>query len=449
MYGKKPVDHPLGWLVAFGSFLVQFSVFGAMNSFTIFLDSMMNDETLSYPSQTTLSLGSSISMGLASVFGMVGGVLADRIHPKVLLSFAMAGIYAALLMSSYFAKSGIGVSLFFALPISLSAGMTMIPTAAATSTWFEKHRATAIGIVYAGGGCGSVVFPLFCGPFLGKYGWRSTFRILTLLVSSGVIGTLLVEKRSLPSQEVNEEELIVGSTMVTSFMGQRTFRNSHLKPKEVLKFIFARIFVASFVCQIFYSFAFYAAIYVCVPLALAMGKDGTVYQDEAPIDPGAAGRLITWFGIAQTIGSFSGGLISAHFGSEAVFCLCCSVTGIGFCFLALATTYIELLIALMVLALFASATLSTYSSILAHIFYGANLGTSMSLVFLGGCVSGFAGPPILSAMQGATNGDYTYGCILTSGFAVAAAYICYFLQWKDNYEVMTLNNDESTSLENI
>ncbi|KAH9588743.1 Major facilitator superfamily [Trypanosoma melophagium] len=266
MYGKKPVDDPLG---------------------------MMNDETLNYPSQTELSLGNSISMGLSPAFWLVGGILADLIHIKILLSVAMVALFATLLMGSYFAKSGIGLSSLFVFPTSLSAVMMAIPSATATSTWFEKHKATAIGIVYAGGGCGSVLFPLFCGPFLGKYGWWTTFRILTGLVSSGVINTLLVEKRSIPSQENDEDELTAASLTETPFIEQRTFRSTHLKPKEVFNFIFTLIFMVSFISQVFYAFSFCAAVYVCVPLALAMGKDGTVYQDAAPIDPIAAGRLIT------------------------------------------------------------------------------------------------------------------------------------------------------------
>ncbi|KEG08995.1 putative transporter [Trypanosoma grayi] len=449
MYGDRPLDHPLGFLVAFGAFLVQFAVFGSMNCFVIFLDDMMHDETLGYPSQTELSFGTSISAGLSPVFGILSGFLSDRVHPRILLLIAMASAFAAILLMTFCAKTGIGASLYFAVLMSFSAGMMFTPTAAVTSTWFDKHRGAAIGFVMSGGGFGSVIFPIFCAPFLNEYGWRITFRLLMALIASGVVGALLVEKRSEKFSAMERDSEADSLSMVQPPTEPITFRNTRLQPKEVLRFISTPMFIVSFLCQVFYSFVFFTSIYIPVPMALAMGREGTVYHDAERIDSGVAGRVMIWFGIAQTVGAIASGYVSASLGCEAVFCLCCALAGISSCLLALTNTYIQLSFAVGVLAFFSSGMLAIYPSILARIFHGANIGTSMSLVFLGGCVGGLVAPPVQSAMQEAMNGDYTYGCILSCGSAVIAAYICFFFQWKDAYEMMPLKRLEVTLFDSI
>ncbi|RNF05899.1 putative transporter [Trypanosoma conorhini] len=421
---------------------MHFAIFGTMNSFTVFLDGMMNDATLAYPSQTELSLGNSIAMGLTPVFGLLGGFLSDRFHPRILLLVAMAALYVSLLAGALWAKTGVGVALSFALPLSFAAGMMITPVIAATSSWFDKHQSSAIGLVFAGGGCGSLIFPLYIESFLNHYGWRTTFRFLTILVGTGVIGAVLVEKRSQPSLNVGTDAGVEYTLAAVPDSKTRTFRNAHLRPREIVRFIFTPMLMVSFLCQIFYLFSFSSAIYLPVPLALTMGKEGTVYHAFARIDSDAAGRLLTWFGIAQTAGAILSGFVSAHVGGEAVFCFCSAIAAIGFCLLALSTAYVALSFSVMVLAFSVSGMLSTYPAILTKIYHGANLGLSMSLVFLAGCVSGLAAAPVQSAMQSAKNNDYTYGCVVAAGCAVGAAYACYFFQWKCKYEVMELIDKE-------
>jgi MFS family permease len=61
-------------------------------------------------------------------------------------------------------------------------GTTQLAYSRSVSTWFFKRRGTALSLVAAGAGVGAMLIPLLTAWLLQKYGWRTTYELLGLLI---------------------------------------------------------------------------------------------------------------------------------------------------------------------------------------------------------------------------------------------------------------------------
>lgn len=204
----KPVDHPLGFLVAFSGALMQMMTYGIDNSFSIFSDSMQNDPTLGYPSATAVSFGNSVSLGLSPVFGLLAGFLVDRVPSRVMTFASTIILFAGLWLSSTFAHSATAVTFSYCLLASISSAFMLTPGAAATGTWFRKRLGLAQGINFCGGGIGSAWVPAVLGQWVEPYGWRKTFQLMSSFCAIGLVASLISCQRHDPleDEEVEGEE---------------------------------------------------------------------------------------------------------------------------------------------------------------------------------------------------------------------------------------------------
>ena len=119
--------------------------------------------------------------GLASP---LSGIVFERWGARVLYG---AGL--ALLGSAYFIAGQLTQLWQFYICIGLVGGLGasaigMVPAAALISRWFDRRMSTAIGIAYAGFGCGSLVLVPLTQTLIDQGGWREAYHAigLTLLV---------------------------------------------------------------------------------------------------------------------------------------------------------------------------------------------------------------------------------------------------------------------------
>lgn len=59
---------------------------------------------------------------------------------------------------------------------------TLIPVSMVVTNWFSRHRGLAMSLAMAGIGVGGTVFSPLLTFFLENYGWRSTYRIMSLVI---------------------------------------------------------------------------------------------------------------------------------------------------------------------------------------------------------------------------------------------------------------------------
>ncbi|MDO9075506.1 MAG: MFS transporter [Rubrivivax sp.] len=119
--------------------------------------------------------------GLASP---LSGIVFERWGPRVLYAGGLA-----LLGAGYYLVGQARALWQFYLCIGLLGGLGasaigMVPAAALISRWFDRRMSTAIGLAYAGFGCGALLMVPLAQTLIDSRGWRAAYHLIggTLLV---------------------------------------------------------------------------------------------------------------------------------------------------------------------------------------------------------------------------------------------------------------------------
>ncbi len=111
--------------------------------------------------------------GLASP---LAGIVFERWGPRVLYAGGLA-----LLGAGYFLAGQANTLWQFYLCIGVLGGLGasavgMVPAAALLSRWFERRMSTAIGLAYAGFGCGALLMVPLAQTLIDAHGWREAYQ---------------------------------------------------------------------------------------------------------------------------------------------------------------------------------------------------------------------------------------------------------------------------------
>ncbi|MDP2005428.1 MAG: MFS transporter [Rubrivivax sp.] len=119
--------------------------------------------------------------GLASP---LSGIVFERWGPRVLYAGGLA-----LLGAGYYLAGQAQTLWQFYLCIGLLGGLGasaigMVPAAALISRWFDRRMSTAIGLAYAGFGCGALLMVPLAQTLIDSRGWRDAYHLIggTLLL---------------------------------------------------------------------------------------------------------------------------------------------------------------------------------------------------------------------------------------------------------------------------
>jgi MFS family permease len=172
------------WAICACSFLVLFvsngMTLGGMAVFDIELMKSLSEITGSEISVTQIKLRDTIMFATASICGLGAGWLADKVgvKPMILVGLAIlaAGnfLYANIqsLTQIYWIQAGFGVVLALC---GLMINVYLI------SSWFEKGRGLAIGLVLAGTSLGNAFFPKLNTWLMTIGDWREVFGWIALV----------------------------------------------------------------------------------------------------------------------------------------------------------------------------------------------------------------------------------------------------------------------------
>lgn len=407
-----------GYVVAIAAMLVQTCVFGVMNSFTVFMSNMSKDPSLGSPSQTDISFGNGISLGLAPIVGFFAGRLVDNVDSRILIGLAAAFQVAGLLLSSWFAHSVLQITLLFSVPMSISIGFMLSPGSVAALSWFDKHASLASGIVFAGGGIGSCFVPAVASVLNDAYDWRKSFRLLALFgVLCAALAALVKmnrgkelsadDIRESPDRDAANDE---GNNLIdprADLPISTLLRQRVLTPRETIPALFCRDFQVLFWSFGCFAWAFYGILYLIVPYASSMGKEGTVYAAEDRITTTSASTLFTPFGIVQVIGSLLTGFFAVKINEKMCFVLSAGVGALLMAALALCRSYTSFAIVLGLLGFPSAGAFAVFPPLVAKTFPGPNVGLLIGAVLASCSIGGFTAATVISAMQTSADHDYT------------------------------------------
>jgi len=181
MTGSTPEVRVYRWVICACSFLVLFvsqgMTLGGMAVFDIQLINAISATTGSEVSVSDVKWRDTIMFLAAAVSGLGSGWLADKVgvKPLILVGLAMLAmgnlLYARveLLTDAYWISAGLGVVLALC---GLMINVYLI------SSWFDKYRGLAIGIVLAGTSLGNAFFPMLNTWMISTADWRQAFEWL-------------------------------------------------------------------------------------------------------------------------------------------------------------------------------------------------------------------------------------------------------------------------------
>ncbi|MFC1886615.1 MFS transporter [Thermodesulfobacteriota bacterium] len=167
-----------GWVIVGIAFLIMSVTYAVWYSFPFFYVSILEEFRWSRAGAALIYSIGSVVYGFGS---FVGGAVLDRFGPKksfafstVLLAVGLIGCSRATEIWHFF--------LFWGGLTSLGIAMVgFVPCVALVSGWFDRKRATAIGIAQAGGRESFIVQPIIQTLIL-SFGWRNTYLWLTAAV---------------------------------------------------------------------------------------------------------------------------------------------------------------------------------------------------------------------------------------------------------------------------
>ncbi|GIY34632.1 monocarboxylate transporter 14 [Caerostris darwini] len=173
------IDGGWGWIVVGATFLIRVIVDGFVYSFGIFFA-----EFLRYFQTTTAaaSVVMSILFGVVNISGPIASGLINNYGCRV-VSFIGTGISCTGLLLSLAVPRVEYLSVTLGLISGFGLGLIYLPTIVGVAVFFEKKRATALGISMAGSGIGSLIFaPLLDWLIKYYHGWKGAFLIVTGIV---------------------------------------------------------------------------------------------------------------------------------------------------------------------------------------------------------------------------------------------------------------------------
>ncbi|MFQ6033234.1 MAG: MFS transporter [Candidatus Bipolaricaulia bacterium] len=209
--GRRSARFHYGLIILLMSVLVVMGALGfARFGYTMILPSMKEGLRLSYTQMGLLATGNFLGY---LIFALVGGFLASRFGPRLIISSSL------LLIGITMFLTGLAPNFSFALAMRILTGIgsggSNVPVMGLASAWFAaRRRGMATGLIAGGSGLGLIITGPLVPTIIARYGplgWRYSWYFLGLAVLAlGLSGYIILrnrpqEKRLRPIGETEED----------------------------------------------------------------------------------------------------------------------------------------------------------------------------------------------------------------------------------------------------
>jgi MFS family permease len=179
-----------GWITVASTHVVLLLIFGIAYSFAAFFNSFAREFSAS---RGDVSLVFALSGFLYFLVGAFAGTLADRVHPRLIVSAGVVFICAGLMLAS-FATSIAMLYVTYGLGIGFGIGFAYVPSVGALQPWFFLRRGFATGVAVMGIGIGTLLVPILTATLIAASDWRVALRTLCAIVLPlGLIAATLID----------------------------------------------------------------------------------------------------------------------------------------------------------------------------------------------------------------------------------------------------------------
>lgn len=375
---RAPLGTPgQAWRNVVAAFLSTFVVFGTIYSFGTFFSAMAADFR---SGSAATSMLFSLTTFACYALGAVTGHLLDRIGPRRILVTGAASLGAGLVLTAATDRLWLAY-LTYGLGVGLAVACGYVPMVATVSAWFERGRATALGISVSGIGAGTLVVAPLAGLLIERYGWRAAF------VQLGTGGaTLLLVAAALASAPPVEA----------------------VPPPRRPRRLAARspAFAAMYASMLLGTSAMFVPIVYLAPYAERHGTSVV-----------AAGTLLGVIGVSSVLARLVLGVVADRLGSLTVYQGCYVLVSVSMLLWVSSTTYPWLAVFAVLFGLGYGGFATLAPAVLADKFGIEGIGGVMGLLYTSAGLGGLLSPPIAGAVLDATT---TYTWSILGAMVVAA-----------------------------
>lgn len=180
-----------GWIIVAASLAVTTTAFGILYSFGVFFSYWIKEWDCS---RAFLSGVFSLAFLIYGISSFFMGNLTDRVGPRKTLLLGGAIMGCGAILTSLVSAAWL-LYLTFGLMIGIGVGTSYSPTASTVSRWFVQKRGTAVGLVVAGLGLGTLIYPPLAAFVTRGFSWRVTFVIFGLAILIVFFGAAYLIRR--------------------------------------------------------------------------------------------------------------------------------------------------------------------------------------------------------------------------------------------------------------
>jgi MFS family permease len=182
--------HRLGWRMVWITFVISGLAFGVLGSVGVFLKPLIAEFGWT---RGEASFGYTAAAFSAATFGIVWGVVADRIGTRPLVLMGVVFLSLSLfVLSNQTAlwQFYLGYGIFGALGLSSVTG----PLYASIGHWFSRNAGLAMGVMASGAAVGQGAIPFIARYLITDYGWQTAyFAMACVYIVVGLPMALLIK----------------------------------------------------------------------------------------------------------------------------------------------------------------------------------------------------------------------------------------------------------------
>jgi MFS family permease len=403
-----------GWVIIGVAFVTMAVAVTARTSFSLLMPPLIDE----FGWDRGLAAGAfSFGFLISAVVSPISGRVMDRRGPRLVIESGVVLVALGLFVAPYI---GSAWHLYLTLGVAVGAGANLMSFTAHSQflpNWFERRRALAISIAFAGVGVGAITLLPWLQSIIAHDGWRAACVAMGLIVLLALGPLNLLVRRSpqsiglLPDGESHAAAGTEGKRRALNVVDTEWAAIEWTLPRAARTTRFWWIAVGFF-CALF---AWYA-----------VQVHQTKYLIEIGFDPITAAWGLGIVSAVAIPGQIALGALSDRIGREWVWSIGCM--GFAICYatlIALEHAPSPALLWLMVLSQggLGYALTSVMGPIVVEIFEGPRFGSIFGTVTVASIGGGAAGPWIAGVLHDAT-GSYrlaflaAIGCCIVSAVAI-------------------------------
>ena len=396
------------WVILSASILINMCI-GSAYAWSVFQNPLIS---LFGWTTTQTSLAFTISLALVPISMIFAGRLQDLYGPKY-VTLAGGCVFGLGIFLTSTITSLTGLYLYYGLLGGLGIGMVYACMVGNTMKWFPDKRGLAGGLIAMGFGLGAVVFAPLGVALINSYGVLNTFAIFGIVFSSIIIVAsffLAAPAKVSTTQQTAAQTLDLKNT---------------LNAQEMVK------------TPKFYTLWILYAI-GCIGGLMIIGHASPIVQQKVGLLPQEAALIVSFLGIANSLGRVFWGTMSDRFGRMPTLITTYIVSAVCLMTLSWFSTLTLTVIGLAGIALCFGGYLGIMPSICADFFGSKHIGINYGILFTAYGVAAVVGPRLASWIKDMNAGSYDVAFTLVMFMNVVAIVIGILLVLKKTkQQVMT------------